>query len=137
MGARSDAGIFLRAPVDEIVAAFAAGARMVGNLIGRQAVRRADLLRRVVKGPRGILVGNFELARGMQRRERRVRLDGELIERQMLPGFAKRMRKLARPVPRRLLRPRIDQIERVAVENATRDGDGVERLARRMPAPEL
>src|SRR5208282_6277892 len=100
MGARSDAGIFLRAPVDEIVAAFAAGARMVGNLIGRQAVRRADLLRRVVKGARGVLVGNFELARRMQRSERRLRLDGQLIEREMLSGLAKRMGEFARPVPR-------------------------------------
>src|SRR5208282_6914744 len=101
MGARSDAGILLRAPVDEIVPAFAARPRMVGNFIGRQAVRRANLLRGVIKGARGVLVGNFELARRVQRSERGLRLDGQLIERQMLARLGERMLKLARPVLRR------------------------------------
>ena len=37
MRAGTDAGIFVAAPVDEIVPAFGAGARVVGNLVGRQA----------------------------------------------------------------------------------------------------
>ena len=37
MGARADAGIFLAAPVDEIVPALRARPRVVGNLVGRQA----------------------------------------------------------------------------------------------------
>ena len=90
MRARPDAGIFVRAPVDEIVPALGARPRMIGNLIGRQPVRRADLLRRVVKRARGIVVGHFELAGRMQRGERRLRLDGQLIERQMLAGFGNR-----------------------------------------------
>ena len=38
--AGADAGIFVVAPVDEIVPALGAGARVVGNLVGRQAARR-------------------------------------------------------------------------------------------------
>ena len=52
MGARSDAGIFVAAPIDEIVPAFAAGPRVVGNLVGRQAVRGADVLGGVVERAR-------------------------------------------------------------------------------------
>ena len=37
MRARADAGIFAIAPVDQVVAAFLAGAGVVGNLVGRQA----------------------------------------------------------------------------------------------------
>ena len=118
MGARSDAGIFVGAPIDEIVPAFAAGPRMIGDLVGRKAVRRADLLRRVVKRARGVLVGSFELAGRMQRGERRVQLDGQLIKRKMLAGLGKRALQLARPRLRRLLRPRVDEIERGAIENA-------------------
>src|SRR5579863_5480378 len=66
MGAGPDAGIFAGAPVDEIVPAFAAGTRMVGNLVGRQAVRGANLERRVVEIARGIVVRSFQLAGGME-----------------------------------------------------------------------
>ena len=37
MRAGTDAGIFLAAPVDEIVPALGAGARVIGNLVGRQS----------------------------------------------------------------------------------------------------
>ena len=95
MRAGADAGIFVHAPIDEIVPALGARPRVIGNLVGRQAVRRADLLRHVVERARGVVVGHRELAGCMQRGERRVRLDGELIERKMLAGFA-RARALAR-----------------------------------------
>ena len=90
MGAGTDAGIFVRPPVDEIVPALGAGPRMIGNLVGRQAVRRADLLRGIVERARDVVVGRLELARRMQGGERRVRLDGELIERKMLAGLGQR-----------------------------------------------
>ena len=61
MGARPDAGIFVRAPINEIVPAFAAGPRVIGNLVGRQAVRRADLLGRVVERARVSSSGVFSL----------------------------------------------------------------------------
>ena len=90
MRARPDAGIFVHAPVNEIVPALGARPRVIGNLIGRQAMRRADVLRRVVERAGGVVVGHAKLAGRMERSERRVRLDGELIKRKMLAGFAQR-----------------------------------------------
>src|SRR5216683_3065254 len=81
VSARPDAGIFLRAPVDEVVAAFGAGPRVVGNLVGRQAPARADRLCRVIERAGGVVVGDDELSGRMQRGKWRVLLDGELIER--------------------------------------------------------
>ena len=63
VGAGPDAGIFVRPPIDEIVPAFAAGPRMIGNLVGGQAVRGADLLRHVVESARGVLVRRFAVCR--------------------------------------------------------------------------
>ena len=70
---------------------------MVGDLIGRQAARRADLLGQVVEIARGVLVGNDELAGGMQRGERRLVLDRELVEREVLGGLVDRAVKLGAP----------------------------------------
>ena len=72
MRAGADAGIFLRAPVDEIVPALRAGARVIGNLVGRQTVLRADVLRDVVERARVRLVGRLQLAGGVQPEERRA-----------------------------------------------------------------
>ena len=49
MRAGADAGIFVAAPVDEIVPALGAGPRVIGNFVGRQAGVGADLLRQVVE----------------------------------------------------------------------------------------
>ena len=84
-----------------------------------------------------IFVGDDELAGGMQRRERRVLLDGELVERQMLGGFRDGALELDGPGLRRLPRPRIDEVEGIALEHRARDRDRVERLARRVQASEL
>src|SRR4029450_7964149 len=66
----------------------------------------------------------------MQRRERRVGLDGELIERKMLGGFRDGALELDRPGLRRLCGPRVDEIERIALERRARDRDRVERFLR-------
>ncbi|CEG10031.1 hypothetical protein BN961_03465 [Afipia felis] len=87
MRARADAGIFLAPPVDEVVAAFRAGPRVIGNLVRRQAMRGADLLRHVVELAREVLVRCFQFARAVQAEERRAFLDGQLIQRQMFGGF--------------------------------------------------
>jgi hypothetical protein len=87
---------------------------MVGNLVGGQAVRGADLLRRVVESARDVLVRRFEFAGRMERRERRLLLDGQLIKRKMLAGLGERPPQLARPIARRLPRPRVDEIERAS-----------------------
>ncbi len=52
--------------VNQIVLALRARPRVVGNLVGRQAKLRADVLRHIIKCARDILVGHLELARGMQ-----------------------------------------------------------------------
>src|SRR5262249_57872705 len=82
--AGAGAGFSWAPPVDEVVPAFGARPRMVGNLVGRQACARADRLRRVIERAGGVVVGDDELARRMQRGKRRVLLDGELIEREVL-----------------------------------------------------
>src|SRR5262249_43489522 len=136
VSAGPDAGIFMCAPVDQIVPAFAAGARVIGNFVGWQAMRGADLLRRVVEDACGVLVRRLELAGGVERRERRLRLDRELIERHVLAGFSQRAAQFARPLVRCLPRPRVNQIERIAVENRARDAHRIERFARGMSAAE-
>src|SRR5262249_56311928 len=101
-GAGPDAGFFGRPPIDEVVPAFGARPRMVGNLVGRQACARADRLRRVIERAGDVVVGNDELARRMQRGKRRVLLDGELIEREMLARLDSGAFELGGPDLRRL-----------------------------------
>src|SRR5450755_5111311 len=84
MRAGADAGIFIAAPVDEIVPALRAWARMIRYFVGGESVLAADLLRDVIKRARHGLVGRLELAGGVQSEERRALLDGQLIERQVL-----------------------------------------------------
>src|SRR5262249_34805995 len=83
MRAGTDSGIFLRAPVDEIVPALTSRPRVVGNLIGGKACARAHMLRRVIERAGSIVVGDEELAGRMQRGKRRLLLDRELIEREV------------------------------------------------------
>ena len=55
----------------------------------------------------------------------------------MLGGFRDGALELGGPGVERLARPRIDQIERIAVEDRARDRDRVERLLRAMQAAEF
>ena len=80
MRARADAGLFVRAPINEVVAALRARAGVIGNLVGRQTCARANFLRRVPERACMILIGHDQLAGGMQRRERCVLLDSERVE---------------------------------------------------------
>ena len=130
MRARADAGIFLAAPVDQIVLAFRARPGVVGNLVGRKAVMRADFLRHIVERAGDRLVRRLQFARRMQAEERRAFLDRELIERQMFGGFRNRQLQFVGPHLRRLVGAGVDQVERVAVERGARDRDRIQRLAR-------
>ena len=132
VGAGTDAGIFLAAPVNEVVFAFRAWARVVGNLVGRQSVLGADFLGDVVERARHRFVRRLQLAGGVQAEERRALFDGELIERQMLGGFRDRELQFIRPHLRGLVGAGVNQIERITVERGARDRDRVERLARGM-----
>src|SRR3954452_25112627 len=87
MGTGTDAGVFVPAPVDEVVPALGTRPRMIGDLVGGQPACGAHLLREVIERARSIAVRNRELAGGMQCRERRLGLNGQLIEREMLGGF--------------------------------------------------
>ena len=122
MCARSDSRVVMSAPVNQIVPALRAGPRMIGNLVSRQAGIGANGLREIIEIAREILVRNGELARPVQAEERRVRFDGQLIEREMLGGFSDRTLEFRRPAVERLPRPRVDQIERVAVKYRASDG---------------
>ena len=60
--------------------AFLAGTGMVADLVGGQAVTRADVLRDVVQIARDRLIGGLELSGRMQVEKRRPRFDRQLIE---------------------------------------------------------
>ena len=97
MRAGSDAGIFRAAPINEIVPAFRARPRVIGNLVSRQAGIRAGFDREIVKRSRSVAVGDRQLAGGLQRVKRGLRLDGQLIKREMLGGFCNGEFEFARP----------------------------------------
>ena len=137
MRARPDAGIFMAAPVNEIVPALRARPRVIGNFISRQAGVAADLLRQVVEIAAEIFVRRDQLAGLVQAEERRARLDGELIEREMFGRFRDRALELGAPGIERLARPGIDQVERITLEVGARDGYRVERFLRRMQTAEF
>ena len=65
--AGADAGIFAVAPIDEVVAALAAGAGVVRDFVGRQAARCRHLPRRLEEGEAGVLVGNASLPASCRR----------------------------------------------------------------------
>src|SRR5262249_5429065 len=116
MGAGPDPGVVMPAPIHQIVPAFGAGARVVGNLIGGQAGIGADSLRKIVEIARQVFVRHDELAGPVQAEERSVRFDGQLIEGEMLGRLRDRALELGRPSSRRLSWSRVDQVERVAVK---------------------
>ena len=88
-----------------------AGRGVVGDLVGGQAVRLGDLLRQRIELGGELAVGNGELAGRVQAEERRLRLDGELVEREMVGRHGDRRFELGAPGVERLRRARIDQIE--------------------------
>src|SRR5258705_348013 len=105
MGAGTDAGIFLAAPVNQVMSAFGAWSRVIGYLVSRQPMPGTDVLRNVIKRTRGRLVRRLKFARGMQAEERRLRLDCQLIERQMLGRLRDREIQFVRPHIGRLIGP--------------------------------
>src|SRR6185437_6964963 len=111
MRPRTDADIVAVAPIDQIVPRFAAGARVVGYFIGRQTGLIQALLGEFVERPGAIVIGHGKIAACMRGVKRRAGLDGELVERKMIPGKAQRALELHIPLRRLLPRPRIDEIE--------------------------
>ena len=137
MRAGSDAGIFRAAPVNKIVPAFRARPRVIGNLVSRQSGARTGFDRQIVKFARRIAVGDHKLAGGLQRVKRRLRLDGQLIKREMLGGLRNRAAELSAPAIGCLAGTRVNQIEGIALEHRARDGDGRERFIGAVHAAEF
>ena len=137
VGAGPDAGVIVAAPIDEIVPALGARPRVVGNFVGRKTRGGADRLRQVVEVARQIFVRQRQLSRLVQAEERRLRFDGELIEREMFCGLGDGALELGAPGLKRLPRPRVDEIEGIALENRARDRDRIERFLRAVQAAEF
>ena len=114
--ARSAAGVFAIAPIEEVVAALLARRGVVGDFVGGQPGRARQLLRDLVERERFLALWDHKLAGGVQRGERRLRLDGELVEREVAARERQRFTKLAPPVVDRLARSRVDEVEGDAVE---------------------
>ena len=76
--------IVLIAPIDEIVPTFGTGGGVIRDLIGRKASARGLLAGDLVEVSRAVLVGNGQLAARLQIEKRRARLDGKLVERQVV-----------------------------------------------------
>src|SRR5262249_6545764 len=115
------AGVFAVAPIEEIVTALLTGSGMIGNLIRRQPRRTRQLLRGFEQRQCLLALGHSELARGMQGGERRLRLDGELVEREVTACEGEGPAKLAPPILDGLARARVDEVEGHAVEMRVRD----------------
>ena len=127
MRARADADIVVIAPVAQIVTRFLARPGVVADLVGGQAPVFHQRLGLVIEGGGQIFVRHREAAQPVVGMERGAGFDGELIERQMPVGEGERLFELGTPVGQRLLRARIDQVERVARKIA---GRGLNRPAR-------
>ena len=136
MRAGADAGIFAVAPIDEVVAALAAGAGVVRDFVGRQPARLGHFPRRLEQGEAQILVRQLELAGVAQAFENRVRLDGQLIERDVVAGIVERLGELAAPFRFALPRPAVNEIEAEARKQRSGELDRGQRLGGRMLASE-
>src|SRR3569833_771576 len=93
-------------------------------------------MRDIEERERGIGIGWHELAGRMQCGVRSLRLDGQLIERQVSTSERQRFAELGAPCALCLLRPRVDEIERDALERRARDRNRGLRVGDRVDASE-
>src|SRR5262249_34358701 len=116
MGAGAYPGIVAAPPVGQVVAALRPGPGMVGDLIGRQPGFGEARLGDLVEPGRSLLRREGETAAPPGAGEGCVLPDGQLIDREMLPGEAEGALQLGRPIGLRLAGAGIDQIEAEARE---------------------
>src|SRR6478736_1394923 len=128
MGAGTDANIVVASPIEQVVARLSSDPRVVRHFVGRQASAIAQLLGEEIEGLGLLAVRDCEIAGGMQRGERRARLDGELIERQVVLRVVQSARQLVAPCGQGLPLPRIDQVEGYALEILLGDDKCRQRL---------
>ena len=86
MGAGTHAHVVGGVPVGEVVAAFGAGSRVIGDLIGWEVCRGEPRLSDLVEICLSVLVGKREVATRIGCGKGGAGLDGELIDREMLAG---------------------------------------------------
>jgi hypothetical protein len=113
-GPRAD--IIAIAPIDQIVAAFRARMRMVGDFIGGQPGRFSQLLGGLVETGGQIILRDHQRAGFLQQGIGRVGLDGELIEREMAGVEGQRLFQFGAPGGVALPGAGIDEIERDATK---------------------
>ena len=132
MGPWANAGIVMSTPVDKVVPAFRPGSGVIGDFVGGQSGVTADTLGEVIEVARHVVVRHDKLARLVQAKKWRVRLDGQLVKREMFGRLGNRALEFMRPVLGGLARSSLDKVERVTVENGTGDRNGIERFLRRV-----
>ena len=133
---RSDAGVIGVAPVREVVAAFGAGLRVVGDFVGQQPEARGFLGRGFIE-PGGIVVfGQHDLTPAVQGLERRAGFDRELVEGQVIGGQRQSGAQFAAPGGFVLPRPCVDQVEGQAREDGACGLQRLNRLGRGVLAAE-
>ena len=116
--------------------ALGAGRRVIGDLVGRKPVAGGDVLRERIEIRRELRLRNGELAGGVEAGERRLLLDGELVEREVVGRHADRLFELGAPGGQRLPGPRIDQVEGKPREDGARKLHGAARILHVMDAAE-
>src|SRR5690606_26847374 len=136
MRAGAGGGIVAIAPVDEIVARSRVRRGGVRYFVGGQSLLRANLCGECIEFRSLFILGQTKGALLVEHRGGSLRLDGELVEGEVICGVAERGAKLRLPFPRRLTGARIDEIEGEAREGFTRERDGAKRLFRRVQTPE-
>ena len=137
MGAWANAGIVMPTPVDEVVPAFCAGPRMVGDFVGWQTGVTANCLGGVIELARQVVIGHDQLAGLVQAKKRRVGFDGQLVQREMFGRLGDRAPEFPGPLLGGLARTSIDQVERVAIKNGTGDRNCIKRLLRGVEAAQF
>src|SRR5215470_12263484 len=128
VGARADAGPLAIAPIGQIVLALLARLSVVGDLVGWQSRGPRQVLRQRVEVSRCLSIWDAQLPAPVERCERRVRLDRELIERQVPARQRQGSPEFLTPGAQRLAWPRVNHIEGVARERGARYLDGRPRL---------
>ena len=127
MSPRSCADIITVAPVHEVVAALGARPGMVGNLVSRKSVCFRYRLGKLIELRPQLGVGYLQLARVVEREERRAFLDGQLIQGEMVGSERDRPLQLGLPSVHGLIRTRVDEIERQSRKRLARHVDCLER----------
>ena len=93
---------------------------MIGNFVSRQTRGLRQFLRCLIQSRRKILIRDFDRAIPVKQRKGRFRLNGQLIQRQMIGAEGQRLASILRATGIRLAGPGINQIQRHPIEISQR-----------------